>query len=224
MFSRINIMIGDDINKLHNSKVIIFGLGGVGGYVAEMLVRSGVGNITIVDYDVIDVTNKNRQIIALDSTIGKYKVDVWFKRLKDINSDCNITPIKEKLTKDNLEMFDLNQYDYIIDAIDMVTSNIALVDFAYKNNLDIISAMGTGKRMGIPHFEVKDIFETTDDKLAKVLRHELRKLNVEKHKVVCTSNKTINCGENIGSIVYYPAMCGCVLSAYVIEEIIRSKK
>jgi tRNA A37 threonylcarbamoyladenosine dehydratase len=215
-------MIGDDINKLHNSNVIIFGLGGVGGYVAEMLVRSGVGNVTIVDYDVIDVTNKNRQIIALDSTIGKYKVDVWADRLKDINSKCNISPIKEKLTKDNLGNFNLNQYDYIIDAIDMVTSKIALIDFAYKNNLNIISAMGTGKRMGMPHFEVKDLFETTDDKFAKVLRHELRKLNVEKHKVVCTMNKAIDCGETIGSVVYHPAMCGCVLSAYVIEEIIRS--
>ena len=102
----------------------------------------------------------------------------------------------------------------------MVTSKIALIEYCYKNNLKIISAMGTGKRMGIPHFEVKDIFETKDDKLAKVLRHELRKIGVDKHKVVCTSHTTIECGQNIGSVVYYPAMCGCVLSAYVIEEIL----
>lgn len=221
MFSRLEIMIGDNISKLHNSNVIIFGLGGVGGYVAEMLVRSGVGNITIVDYDTIDISNKNRQIIALDSTIGKYKVDVWFERLKDINGNCNITPIKDKLLKDNLDAFNLNQYDFIIDAIDMVSSKIALIDFAYKNNIRIISAMGTGKRMGMPAFEIKDIYETADDKLAKVLRHELRKLDIKNHKVICSTNKAIDCGENIGSVVYFPAMCGCMLSAYVIEEILK---
>ena len=223
MFSRLGFMIGDDIKKLQNSNVIVFGLGGVGGYVAEMLVRSGVGKITIVDYDVVDISNKNRQIIALDSTIGKYKVDVWFDRLKDINKDCIVTPVKNKLTKDNINIFCLENYDYIIDAIDMVSSKVALIEFAYHNKLNIISAMGTGKRMGIPAFEVKDIFETKDDKLAKVLRHELRKLGVSNHKVVCSLNTPIDCGENIGSVVYFPAMCGCVMSAYVIEEILRSK-
>ena len=223
MFSRLEVMIGDNIEKIKNANIIIFGLGGVGGYVAEMLSRSGVQNITLVDYDVVDISNKNRQIIALDSTIGKFKVDVWADRIKDINPDCKLIILREKLLKDNLNTFNLQNYDYIIDAIDMVTSKIALIDYAYKNNIKIISAMGTGKRLGIPNFQVKDIYDTKDDKLAKVLRHELRKLNVASHKVVCSENTTVDCGQTIGSVVYFPAMCGCVISAYVINEILRGE-
>lgn len=221
MFRRTEILLGDKIEKLFKSNVIIFGVGGVGGYVAEMLVRSGVGSITLVDYDIVDISNKNRQIIALDSTIGKNKVDVWKERLLDINNKCKVTIYNQKLTKDNIDSFNLNQYDYIIDAIDMVSSKVALIEYAYKNQIRIISAMGAGNRIGIPEFVIDDIYNTYNDGLAKVLRHNLRKVGVEKHKVVfCKNNATPN-GETIGSIAYFPAMCGCVLSAYVIDELIR---
>lgn len=221
MFRRTEILLGDKINKLFNANVIIFGIGGVGGYTAEMLVRSGVGSITLVDYDKVDISNKNRQIIALDSTVGKYKVDVMRDRIADINKDAKVTIIKEKLTPENIESFDLAKYDYVIDAIDMVTSKIALIKHCFDNNIPIISAMGAGNRMDMPKFEVADIYKTYNDGLAKVLRNNLKKLGVTSHKVVFTSNIATPNGDTIGSIAYYPAMCGCVLSAYVLGELTK---
>lgn len=221
MFSRIELLIGDNLNKLKSAKVILFGVGGVGGYVAEMLVRSGVENITIVDYDVVDVSNKNRQIIALDSTIGKTKVEVMKQRIIDINKNCNVIAKNCKLTKENIAEFNLTDYDYIVDAIDMVTSKLALIVFAKKNNIPIVSAMGAGNRFGIPQVEIDDIYNTSNDGLAKVLRHELRKLGVTSHNVVYTKNKSNPCGKTIGSIAYFPAMVGCMLASFVIQKLIE---
>lgn len=221
MFRRTEILLGDKINKLFDANIIVFGIGGVGGYTAEMLIRSGVGSITLVDYDKVDISNKNRQIIALDSTIGKYKVDVMKDRISDINKDAKVTIIKEKLTPENIESFHLENYDYVIDAIDMVTSKIALIKYCFDKNIPIISAMGAGNRMDIPKFEVTDIYKTYNDGLAKVLRNNLKKLGVTSHKVVFTSNIATPNGDTIGSIAYYPAMCGCVLSAYVLGELTK---
>ncbi len=221
MFRRTEILLGDKINKLFGANIIVFGIGGVGGYTAEMLIRSGVGSITLVDYDKVDISNKNRQIIALDSTIGKYKVDVMKDRISDINKDAKVTIIKEKLTPENIESFHLENYDYVIDAIDMVTSKIALIKYCFDRNIPIISAMGAGNRMDIPKFEVTDIYKTYNDGLAKVLRNNLKKLGVTSHKVVFTSNIATPNGDTIGSIAYYPAMCGCVLSAYVLGELTK---
>ncbi len=223
MFRRLELLIGDNISKLKKSKVILFGVGGVGGYVAEMLVRSGIGSITLVDFDVVDVSNKNRQIIALDSTIGKNKVDVLKDRLFDINKDCQIFAINKKLLKDNVLDFNLNSFDYIIDAIDMVTSKISLIKYAKDNNIPIVSAMGAGNRIGIPDVKIADIYSTSNDGLAKVMRHELRKLNISEHTVVYSANKSTPCGETIGSIAYFPAMVGCMLSAYVLEKLIKGE-
>ena len=222
MFSRLKLLVNDDIEKLHNANVIIFGVGGVGGYVAEMLARSGIGHITIVDYDTIDISNKNRQIIALDSTIKKNKVDVWKSRMLDINSELEVTAINEKLLKDNIESFNLKNYDYIIDAIDMVASKISLIDYAHKNNIDVISAMGAGNRLSIPECVIGDIYETSNDGLAKVLRQNLRKLGIKRHQVVYFKNKSISLGETrtIGSVAYYPAISGAMLSAKVINDLL----
>lgn len=221
MFRRLELLIGDKLSKLNNAKVILFGVGGVGGYVAETLVRSGIGALTIVDYDVVDISNKNRQIIALDSTIGKNKVDVMKSRLEDINKNCVVTAYNCKLLKDNVDSFHLEDYDYIIDAIDMVTSKLALIKYASDKNIPIISAMGAGNRIGIPDVKIADIYSTSNDGLAKVLRRELRKLGISKHKVVYTTNKSNPCGDTIGSIAYFPAMVGCMLSAYVIDELLK---
>ena len=220
MFRRLELLIGDKIEKLKNSKVILFGVGGVGGYVAEILVRSGVGNLTIVDYDVVDISNKNRQIIALDSTIGKVKVDVMKDRLLDINPDVHILAINKKLTIDNIQDFNLDSFDYIIDAIDMVSSKLKLIEYANNNNIQIISAMGAGNRFGIPEVKIGDIYDTTNDGLAKVLRRELRKRKITSHTVVYTTNKSTPCGDTIGSVAYFPAMVGTMLSAYVINKIV----
>ncbi len=221
MFRRSEILLGDKINKLFNANIIVFGIGGVGGYTTEMLVRSGIGSITLVDYDNVDISNKNRQIIALDSTIGRPKVEVMRERLIDINKDCNVTIINDKITPENIETFELEKYDYVIDAIDMVTSKIALIKYCKEKGINIISAMGAGNRADIPTFEVIDIYKTYNDGLAKVLRSKLKKDGVTEHKVVFTSNIATPNGDTIGSIAYYPAMCGCVLSAYVVQELIK---
>lgn len=221
MFARLELLIGEKIDILKNTRVIIFGVGGVGGYVAEMLCRSGIEAITIVDYDTVDITNKNRQIIALDSTIGRNKVDVWKERLNDINKNCKVIAINNKLTPENLHEFDLDSYDYVIDAIDMVSSKIALIEYCYNNNIKIISAMGAGNRLGIPEFVVDDIYNTYNDGLAKILRQKLKKLGVKKHKVVFCKNNSIKSAETIGSIAYFPAVSGCVLASAVIDELLR---
>lgn len=221
MFSRTKQLIGDNFDKLKKSSVIVFGVGGVGGYVVEMLVRSGIEKITIVDFDNVDITNINRQIIALNSTIGKPKVEAMTSRVMDINPNAQIIAINKKLLPENIESFNLAGYDYVIDCIDMVTSKIALIEYCFKNNIKIISAMGAGNRKCIPEFCVADIYSTYNDGLARVMRRELKKRDVTKHMVVFTKNIAEVSGENIGSIAYYPSMCGCVLSAYVINELIK---
>ena len=133
MLRRLEVMIGEKINILKESNIIIFGLGGVGGYVAEMLARSGVGKLTLVDYDLIDISNKNRQIIATDNVLGKSKVDEWKNRIHLINQDCEVVSINDKLLSENIEIFHLDQFDFVIDAIDMVKSKIALIDYCFKN-------------------------------------------------------------------------------------------
>ena len=222
MFSREEQLIGDKLYSLKNSKIIIFGVGGVGGFAFEMLVRSGIGNITIVDYDKVDISNKNRQIIALDSTIGQNKVDVCYNRGKDINADCNIVKINSKLMSDNIDDFGISDYDYVVDAIDMVTSKVALIKYCHTNDIPIISAMGVGNRLGIPEFEITDIYKTNNDGLAKVLRKKLRENGISSHKVVFCKNNTITSVDNktIGSISYYPAISGCLMASFVINELL----
>lgn len=213
------ILKQDGIDKLAKSNVIVFGVGGVGGYVCEMLARTGVGSITMVDFDVVSDSNLNRQIVALNSTIGVEKVIVMKNRIKDINPDCSVTIKIEKLLPENIESFNLRTFDYVVDCIDMVKSKVALIDYCFKNDIKIISSMGTGNKNGIPNFQVCDLFETKYDGLARVLRRELKKLGVTKSDVVCTSEQSIQGLDAIGSLVYYPAMCGCVLSAYVVKKI-----
>ena len=222
MFARTEILIGkDNLEKLRNSHVAVFGVGGVGGYVAEMLVRAGVGSITIIDFDKVDVTNINRQIIALHSTVGKYKVDVMKERLLDINPSCNITIFNEKYLPENRDMFFKNKFDYVVDAIDMVTSKVDLIKHCHDLNLNIISAMGAGNRYNVPEFKVVDIFKTFNDGLAKIVRKKLKELGVLKHQVAFTENVANPSQDVIGSISYYPSMCGCVIAGHVVNELIK---
>ena len=224
MFSREKLLLGEKFRKLLNSRVIIFGIGGVGGYVAELLVRAGIGCICIVDFDNVDITNKNRQIIALDSTIGRSKVDVMKERILDINKECYIQAINDKLTPDNIDTFHLDEYNYIVDCIDMVTSKTALIKYAHNNNLPIISAMGAGNRYDIPEFKIIDIFQTSNDGLAKVLRKNLRNAQINHHTVCCAVTKANATSREIGSISYYPAMCGCTISAYIVNKILEGNE
>lgn len=219
MNDRTKLLLKDEgLEKLKKAKVIVFGIGGVGGYVCEMLVRTGIENITIVDFDVVSESNLNRQIIALNSTLNISKVDAMQARLLDINPNLKLTKLNIKLTVENIEQFNLSNYDFVVDCIDMVKSKIALIYFCHKNNINIISSMGTGNKANIPNFKVCDLYQTKYDGLARVLRHELKKLGVTSHLVVCTDEQPVK-ADGLGSVVYYPAMCACVLSAYVIKQL-----
>jgi len=216
------LLIGNNgVSKLKNANIIIFGIGGVGGYTCEMLVRAGIGNLTIVDFDKVDITNINRQIIALNSNVGEYKVSAMQKRILDINSAINLNIVNARVCAENVKELLASKYDYVIDAIDSVTDKINLIVTAKELGLNIISAMGAGNRIQIPQFEVCDLYKTYNDGLAKVLRKKLKEKGINKHLVVFSKNQATPCGEQIGSISYYPAMCGCVLAGYVINELLN---
>ena len=216
------MLIGNNgVSKLKNANIIIFGIGGVGGYTCEMLVRAGVGNLTIVDFDKVDITNINRQIIALNSNVGEFKVNAMQKRILDINSAINLKIVNTRVCAENVKELLAYKYDYVIDAIDSVTDKINLIVTAKELGLNIISAMGAGNRIQIPQFEVCDLYKTYNDGLAKVLRKKLKEKGINKHLVVFSKNQATPCGEQIGSISYYPAMCGCVLAGFVINELLN---
>lgn len=218
---RTELLIGkQNIEKLANAKVIVFGVGGVGGYVAEMLARTGVGAITIVDFDKVDDTNINRQIVALHSTVGKAKTDVLKARLLDINPNLTVNAIFDKVCAQNIDKFDLKAYDYVVDAIDTVTDKIDLIKTCHNLGVRSISAMGAGNRYCIPEFKCCDIFATHNDGLAKILRKKLKEEGITHHQVVFTSQDSISNGRVVGSIAYYPAMCGCVIASVVTNDII----
>lgn len=190
-FSRTELLIGrENINKLNNKKVAIFGIGGVGSYVLEALVRAGIGNFVLVDNDKVDITNLNRQIIATHKTIGKDKVEVAKERVLDINPNAKVKIYKEFFMPDSKEILD-DTLDYVVDCIDTVTSKIELVLRANKLNIPIISAMGTGNKLDPTKFEVTDIYKTSECPLAKVMRKELKKRQIKKLKVVYSKEKPI---------------------------------
>lgn len=229
IYTRTELLIGkDSLNKLKNSKVIVFGIGGVGSFTVESLSRSGVGEITMVDFDTIDITNVNRQIHAFPSTVGLYKVDEMEKRINLINPDIIVNKYKEKLLKDNIDLFDLKKYDYVVDAIDTITSKLYLAKFCYENNIKIISAMGAGNKLDPTRFKVADIYKTSVCPLARVMRHELKKLGVKKLKVVYSDE--LSSGEKIeseerrksspSSISFIPSVLGLVIASQVIKDLI----
>ena len=220
IFDRTISLIGEEkFKKIQSKKVIVFGCGGVGGYVVEMLVRSGITNLTIVDYDCVSETNLNRQIIADEQTLGMPKVECFKDRILRINKNCNIMALNKKLTRDNILDFDLKSYDFVVDCIDMVTSKVELIKFCYFNQINIISSMGTGNRYQIPQFQISDIYKTENDGLAKILRKLLKEAGV-KHTTVVYSKQDAKKQKEIGSIAYFPATCGTIISAYVINKIL----
>lgn len=221
---RLRIMTGaDKIKNLQSKKVILFGVGGVGGYVAEMLVRTGITDLTIVDFDKIDITNINRQIVAVHSSIGKFKVDVMKTRLLDINPDAHIIEIKEKLSQDTLNNFNLFDYDFVVDCIDDLKAKQTLIKFCDDNNLNIIVSCGAGNRYkNIPSFEVVDIKKTSYDRLAKLIRKFCQAEHIDKLMVVCTKEPAMKCeGNIIGSVAYFPASMACAITSYVINKLLE---
>ena len=221
-FNREKALIGQErFDKIKKSKIILFGVGGVGGFVAEFLVRAGVENLTIVDFDIIDETNLNRQIIALESTVGKTKVDVLKNRLIEINSSATINSVAKKITTENILEFNLDKYSYVIDCIDDIKAKFNLIKYCYQNNIKCISALGAGNKFSVPNYVVCDIFKTEYDAIGKKLRKYCRENCIKKYNVVYSKVESVKVQDVIGSISYHPPACASVLSGFVINEIIK---
>lgn len=221
-FSRTETLIGTEaLKKLANSRVAVFGIGGVGGYVVEALARAGVGALDLIDNDEVNITNINRQIIALHSTIGKSKVEVAKERVLDINPGVNVKIYKIFFTPETSNEFDFSQYDYVVDAIDTVIGKIELVMKSQGVNTPIISCLGTGNKMHPEMFEIADIYKTSVCPLAKVMRTELKKRGVKKLKVLYSKETPIKQeGQRIpASISFTPPVAGLIIAGEVVREL-----
>ncbi len=223
-FSRTESLIGSqNLEKLKNSHIAVFGIGGVGGYVVEALVRAGVGKIDIIDNDTVSISNINRQIIATHSTVGRLKVDVMKERVLDINPNAEINAFNILYLPETANQFDFKKYDFIVDAIDNVTGKIQLVLQANETGTPIISAMGAGNKLNPLDFEVTDIFKTSVCPLAKVMRYELKKHKIKKLKVVYSKENPIKNTDTPtrtpASISFVPSAMGLIIASEVIKEI-----
>lgn len=230
MFSRFELLVGKDcIYQLHQKHVIVFGVGGVGGYVVEALVRSGIGHITIVDNDTVSLSNLNRQIIATQDTIGKKKVEVMKERILSIHPDCDVHTLEMFYLPENADDIDLTQYDYVVDAIDTITSKIELA-MRCDQKVSLISSMGTGNKMNPAMLEVSDIYKTSVCPLAKVMRRELKKRGIQHLKVVYSkeeplkpqvSNEQTNKRVVPGSTSFVPSSAGLLIASEVIKDLLK---
>lgn len=223
IFSRTERLIGKEaLEKLQNSNIIVFGLGGVGSYTAEALARSGVGQMTVVDKDTVDITNINRQLYALHSTVGKPKAEVARERILDINPECKVTAIQKMYLPENADEFNLQSFDYIVDAIDCVTAKISLAEKAQEYNIPIISSMGTGNKLDPTLFKVADIYKTSVCPLCRVMRSQLKKHGVKALKVLYSEEIPITDGERTpASISFVPSAAGLIIAGEVIRDIIK---
>ncbi len=232
-YSRTRLLLGDTgIQRLQNARVILFGLGGVGGYTAEALARAGVGHIDLVDHDTVSLTNLNRQVLALHSTIGQYKVDVAAARIQDIDPTIRVNTYKTFFLPENADTFDFSQYDYVIDAIDTVSGKLAIIEKAHAAGTPIISCMGTGNKLDPSDFKVSDISKTSGCALARIMRKECAKRKIKGVKVVYSQElpltpdddpevKAENPGRRStpGSVAFVPGAAGFVLAGEVIRHL-----
>ena len=224
MFSRTERLIGAEaLEKLKRAKVAVFGVGGVGGYAVEALVRSGVGELLLVDSDRVSESNLNRQIIALQSTIGQYKTQVAKARAEDINPNVIVRTRECFFLPENAEEFDCTAYDYVVDAIDTVSGKLALIEKAKASGVPVISAMGAGNKLDATAFEVADIAKTSVCPLARVMRRELKKRGIEHVKVVYSKEepKTHSEERTPASIAFVPSVAGLILAGEVIQDLIK---
>lgn len=248
-FSRTELLLGKEgMERLKNARVAVFGVGGVGGYVCEALVRSGVGSFDLIDDDKVCLTNLNRQIIATRSTVGKYKVDVMKERMLDINPDVQVETYKCFFLPENADDFPFAEYDYVVDAVDTVTAKIELVMKCQSMGVPIISSMGAGNKLEASAFQVADIYKTKMCPLAKVMRRELKKRGVKKLKVVYSEEKptrpiedmAISCRTHCicspgaahkcterrdipGSVAFVPSVAGLIVAGEVVKDLVYTK-
>lgn len=226
-FSRTELLIGtENVNKLNNSKVAIFGIGGVGSFTVEALARGGIGNFILVDKDDVDLTNINRQIIATNKTIGKPKVEVAKERILEINPNANVEIYKEFFMPETNGILD-KTITYIVDAVDIVTAKIELVKRANELNISIISCMGTGNKLDPTKFEISDIYKTSVCPLAKVMRKELKSRGIKRLKVIYSKENPIKTNKDKelikqvpGSVSFVPSVAGLIIAGEVIKDII----
>ena len=231
---RTSILIGEEgLRTLEEAPVVVVGLGGVGAYAAEMLCRAGVGRLVLLDSDTVSVTNKNRQLIALDSTIGKYKTDVLAARLKDINPQVDLDLVCEYLQEDNVEAL-LGGYkpDYLVDAIDTLSPKISLIKYCVDNSIPLVSSMGSGAKYDATAIRIKDISKSFNCPLAYMLRKKLRKIGISKGFDVVFSEELPdkdaivpmeerNKKSQVGTVSYLPAVFGCICAQAVITHLIK---
>ncbi len=244
-FSRTQLLLGEEaIEKMSNSRVAVFGIGGVGGYVCEALVRSGVGAFDLIDDDKVCLTNLNRQIIATRKTVGKYKVNVMKERMLDINPKVDVRVHKCFFLPENADDFPFEEYDYVVDAVDTVTAKLEIIVRAKSLNIPVISAMGAGNKLDASRFKVADIYKTQMDPLAKVMRRELKKRNIKHLKVVYSDEQpikpledmSISCRTNCicppgaahkcterrdipGSTAFTPAVAGLIMAGEIVKDL-----
>ncbi len=222
-FSRTALLLGESgVEKLNNSSVLVFGVGGVGGYLVESLVRSGVGKITIVDKDVISESNLNRQIIALHSTVGRKKVEVMKERILDINPHCEVTALAVNFGESNADEFDFSAFDYIVDCIDDVPAKLQIIHRANVAEVPVISAMGAGNKVEPRLLTVADIKETKVCPLARAVRRKMVELGLGSGlKVAYSTEQPVQKGEVIGSVAFTPSVMGLLISAEVIKDLTK---
>lgn len=224
-FSRTEALIGEEsVQKLHNAKVAIFGVGGVGGFVIEALARSGVGHFLLVDSDTVDITNLNRQIIALESTLDKSKVSVMKDRILDINPNAEVEVRECFYLPENADEFDFTKYDYIIDAVDTVTAKINIITKAKESGVNVISAMGAGNKLDPTAFKVADISKTKVCPLAKVMRYELKKRGIKNVKVVYSEELPVLKKQFPASIAFVPSVAGLIMASEVVKDLIKESE
>lgn len=237
-FSRTALLLGDDaINKLKTKHVAVFGLGGVGGYVTEALARAGVGKITVTDNDVVSESNINRQIIALTSTVGKKKTELWKERIKDINPEAEVETLDMFVGRENADEIDFSAFDLVVDAVDTVTAKLVIIEKAKKAGCKVISAMGTGNKTRPELFEISDVSKTSVCPLARVMRKELKARGITGVKVLYSTEDAVKPAENadvraenvkrralVGSLPYVPSVAGLLIAAEAVRELLGEDK
>ncbi len=222
MFTRESWLIGDKLDLIKSKTVLVIGLGGVGGYTVETLVRAGIGNIIIVDNDVVDITNLNRQIVSLHSNIGNKKVDEWEKRIKDINPDINLIKYDMFVTKDNIGELFKNKIDYVVDACDTIETKKEIIRICVSKKIKLITSMGTGNKLEPSKLSIKDIRKTSYDPIAKKLRKMIKDERIKDKIMVISSEEEPKIKGKVGSISYVPSIAGIYATSYIINDILRS--
>ena len=224
-FSRTQLLYGEEtMGRFAASRVAVFGVGGVGGYVVEALARSGIGALDLIDNDRVCLSNINRQIIATTKTVDRYKVEVAEERVHDINPGCRVRGFKSFFLPETADQFDFHEYDYVVDAIDTVTGKLSIIEKAKEAGVPVISSMGAGNKLEPSLFEVADIYETSVCPLAKVMRHECRKRGIDSLKVVYSKEKPRKCSERRdtpGSTAFVPSVAGLIMAGEVLNDLAK---